>query len=402
MAIDAGKTRFFLEKHRHTSKETPCASGGNFYENNVPFFEFAGRPSIGEDNTKKYLRASNSKDSINISAHHLSPPFSASPLPVHWQLDENYERSKLPSAQPQGEFCNTSLSRSINQACRWFGADNKYELQGLLGNGTFSKVYHIYESESMLSYALKVISKNPDRMQWRQLDANHYESEIRIHQSCRAHANVISLHQVMCSATHVFMVLELAAGGDLFDRLKTQGHFSKDQSRHTLNMILEGVLYLHSNGITHRDLKLENLLYKSRELDSKILISDFGLAHQRILTPKGCDLHQRSYDHLDGCGMSTTCGTAEYLSPEMLGGEEYSEKVDIWAVGVVMYAIMSGKMPFLEEEGGGRARMYRRIIEGVYSLEDEVRSDMRWALSGHLYTHTCTFTFIWEETKQAH
>lgn len=383
VVINAGRSQLpsiLLEK-RHHSQEASSASGGNINVNTVAScFEFSGATGAGDENImKNELRNSNFQDINCISAHRLP-----SPIPLHWQLEENNGKSKLTSKRPFHHECNPSHSRTINQACM-SGPGNKYKLQGLLGKGTFSTVYQISESKSMQPYALKIIrKKKPGAVQWRQLDVNHYETEIRILRSCRTHQNIILLHQVMTSATHVFMILELADGGDLFDRLKTRGRFSEDQSQHTLCMILAGVSYLHRNGITHRDLKLENLLYKSQDLDSNILISDFGLAHQSISViracdqqqwscdrqQQSCDRQQQSCDHWDKCGMSTTCGTAEYLSPEMLEGEVYSEKVDIWAVGVVMYAIMSGRMAFSEE--GGRARMYQRIKEGKYSLEDEV------------------------------
>ena len=261
---------------------------------------------------------------------------------------------------------------------------HKYELKDLIGEGTFSKVYRGWERGSTCVYALKVINKRHSKLQ---SSENLYEKEIRILQNCKPHPNIIRLHEVLRGETHVCMVMELAAGGDLFSRLKSESHFSEEQSMSTVKMILSGVMHLHNNGITHRDLKLENILYKTDTPDSVIVISDFGLAHQRKVSNiefSGCNCKNSSncgscscnFFAMSGdCGMSTTCGTAEYFSPEMLDGEIYTGKVDLWAVGVVTYAMLCGKMPFSNEDGGGmgRVRMYQRIKMADYSLEDEVR-----------------------------
>ena len=99
------------------------------------------------------------------------------------------------------------------------------------------------------------------------------------------------------------MVMELATGGELFDRIILRGSFSERDAVKVLQMVLEGVRYLHSLGITHRDLKPENLLYFHAGADSKLLLTDFGLASS-----------QRSGNDVT---MSNTCGTPEYIAPEV-------------------------------------------------------------------------------------
>lgn len=374
----------FLQREEHASE-----SGGNSYDNMVVVV-----PRCAGAGTREEMKTNSSNIKKELRNHRLP-----SPLPLRRKLEDNKGRSKLgrkdhlPTTElppPPPSVCTPiKLVGDIDQAL-----GSLYELQRLLGKGRFSKVYQIRDRKSMQPYALKILGKNTGSLQQWHLDGNRYKIEIGILQICRSHQNIISLHQVMNSPTHVFMILELAAGGDLFDRLKTQGHFSEDRSRQTLKMILSGLSYLHGNGITHRDLKLENLLYKTQELDSTILISDFGLAHARSTSynsitrgcncKNSCDHCQGLCDHQGGCGMSTTCGTAEYLSPEMLEGEVYSDKVDVWAVGVVTYAILSGQMPFSDEGVGGklRARMYDRIKRGEYSFKNEVRKYISLAVSG--------------------
>ena len=113
--------------------------------------------------------------------------------------------------------------------------------------------------------------------------------------------------------------------------------------------------YLHSLGITHRDLKPENLLYYHPGHDSKILITDFGLSSCR----KSGEIY-----------MHTTCGTPEYISPELLARKPYTSQVDLWAVGVITYILLSGTMPFDEDN---QPKIYRLILKAKYSYAGEVR-----------------------------
>jgi len=147
------------------------------------------------------------------------------------------------------------------------------------------------------------------------------------------------------------MVMELATGGELFDRIITRGSFSERDAVKVLQMVLEGVRYLHSLGITHRDLKPENLLYFHPGADSKLLLTDFGLASS-----------QRSGNDVI---MTTTCGTPEYIAPEVLLRKPYTSAVDSWALGVITYILLSGTMPFDHEE---KPVLFRTIIEGKFSF----------------------------------
>lgn len=246
---------------------------------------------------------------------------------------------------------------------------NQYESKGLLGKGKYSHVLQVEDRSSQAQYALKVVQKLPAL----ELEGNSYRVEVDILSQCQ-HPNIVSLHGVLQSADKLYLFLELALGGDVFDYLATRGSLSEARAKSVVRMVVEGVAYLHDNGITHRDLKLENLLFKSQGEESPILITDFGLAH---VASNGCGSgrsHQIVSGDRNSCYMSTTCGTAEYMSPEMLEGEEYTNKVDTWAVGVVTYVLLSGSMPFEDRpERGGRGRMYQDIKMGEYSFSNDVR-----------------------------
>ena len=251
---------------------------------------------------------------------------------------------------------------------------SKYQSLGVLGRGRYSQVTRVQDSTTGLHYALKAVQKNG---RGRGSDSslggggNSWQAEVEALTRCGAHPNIVSLHAVFHSPEKTSLLLELASGGDLFDRVSAKGHFDEALGRDTLRMIAGGVAYLHRSGIVHRDLKLENLLYKNCRDDSPILITDFGLAH--VVPVEGHGSGRGCGDQTSVVGMSTTCGSPEYMSPEMLQGEEYGCAVDVWALGVVAYAVLGGAMPFQEApERGGRAKMYRDIMAGQYTFSDQV------------------------------
>uniref|UniRef100_A0A915EEP7 Protein kinase domain-containing protein n=1 Tax=Ditylenchus dipsaci TaxID=166011 RepID=A0A915EEP7_9BILA len=131
-------------------------------------------------------------------------------------------------------------------------------------------------------------------------------------------------------------------------KVVSKGRYTEQEARQAVRMLLTGLAYLHNMQITHRDLKPENLLYSDTRPEARLLITDFGLAHQA---------------KNDDEKMVETCGTPEYIAPEILLRLPYSNKVDMWAVGVISYILMSGIMPFDDEV---RSRLYTHIITADY------------------------------------
>lgn len=223
----------------------------------------------------------------------------------------------------------------------------KYEIKALIGRGSFSRVVRVEHKSTRQPYAIKMIETRC--REGREV----CESELNVLRRIR-HTNIIQLMEVFETSERVYMVMELATGGELFDRIIARGSFTERDATHVLQMVLDGVKYLHMLGITHRDLKPENLLYYHPGADSKIMITDFGLASTR---KKG-----------DECLMKTTCGTPEYIAPEILVRKPYTNAVDMWALGVISYILLSGTMPFEDEN---RMRLYRQILKGKYSFTGE-------------------------------
>ncbi|KAL3860614.1 hypothetical protein ACJMK2_010712 [Sinanodonta woodiana] len=220
----------------------------------------------------------------------------------------------------------------------------KYDIKALIGRGSFSRVVRVEHRLTKQPYAIKMI----DRVQGREV----FESELSVLRRVK-HQYIIQLIEVFETRDKVYMVMELATGGELFDRIIAKGNFTERDATRVLQMVLEGVKYLHGLGITHRDLKPENLLYYHPGHDSKIMITDFGLS----ATVKGPDNMMR-----------TTCGTPEYIAPEILARKSYTCQVDMWAVGVITYILLSGTMPFDDEN---RTRLYRLILKAKYSYAGE-------------------------------
>lgn len=231
----------------------------------------------------------------------------------------------------------------------------KYEIKALIGRGSFSRVVRVEHKSTRQPYAIKMIETR--YREGREV----CESELNVLRRVR-HTNIIQLMEVFETTERVYMVMELATGGELFDRIIARGSFTERDATRVLQMVLDGVKYLHMLGITHRDLKPENLLYYHPGTDSKIMITDFGLASTR---KKG-----------DECLMKTTCGTPEYIAPEILVRKPYTNAVDMWALGVISYILLSGTMPFEDEN---RMRLYRQILKGKYSYTGEVRVSY-WAV----------------------
>lgn len=181
------------------------------------------------------------------------------------------------------------------------------------------------------------------------------------------HMHVIRLIEVFRTDTRVYVVMELATGGELYDRIISKGRFSEYETAVSLRMILDGLSYLHRIGITHRDLKPENILYYHPGTDSKLMITDFGLAHQS----QPCNAVNGEIG--DQELMTDPCGTPEYIAPEILARIPYTNKVDLWAMGVITFILLSGSMPFDDEN---RTVLYRHILRCKYHFYPEVSKNV--------------------------
>ncbi|XP_061660757.1 serine/threonine-protein kinase H1-like [Syngnathoides biaculeatus] len=233
----------------------------------------------------------------------------------------------------------------------------RYHIKALIGRGSFSRVVRAEHRTSRHPFAIKLMEV--ETPQAREVCATELAVLRRVH-----HPNVVRLVEVFQGARRVYVVLELATGGELLERVVCRGHYTERDATRALHMVLAGVGYLHSLGITHRDLKPENLLYYHPGVDSRLLLTDFGLATFGGTLVSGINQSARSGTS-STWSLRTTCGTPEYMAPEVVLRRRYSCAVDMWAVGVIAYILLSGSMPF---EDDTRTRLFRSIVRGKYSF----------------------------------
>ncbi|XP_046880143.1 serine/threonine-protein kinase H1-like [Hypomesus transpacificus] len=223
----------------------------------------------------------------------------------------------------------------------------RYDIKALIGRGSFSHVVRVEHRSTRQPFAIKMMEV--EAPEGRQVCA----SELAVLRRVR-HANVVQLVEVFQTAQRVYMVLELATGGQLLDRVVARGHFTERHATRALQMALAGVAYLHALGITHRNLKPDNLLYYHPGPEARLLVTDFGLAS--------------SGGVIADWALRTTCATPEYMAPEVVLRRPYTCAVDMWAMGVISYILLSGSVPFGDES---RPRFYRAIVTGRYSFQGE-------------------------------
>ncbi|KAM9813917.1 calcium/calmodulin-dependent protein kinase type 1D-like [Neosynchiropus ocellatus] len=225
---------------------------------------------------------------------------------------------------------------------------NVFDFMAKMGSGSFSEVYMVREKTTGKLYALKCLKK-------KHLVKSNLENEINVLRRIK-HENVVGLEDFYESQTHYYLVMQLVSGGELFDRILSQGVFTEKDASLVIKQVLQAVSYLHENSIVHRDLKPENLLYYNTDVNAKIMVSDFGLSKT-----------------LEHGVMSTACGTPGYVAPEVLSRQPYSKAVDCWSIGVITYILLSGYPPFYEEN---ETHLYSKIMRAEYSFHSPFWDDI--------------------------
>lgn len=211
----------------------------------------------------------------------------------------------------------------------------KYDLYGTLGEGAFGKVKYAVNTETNEAVAIKILDK--DKIQTRNMGAQ-IKKEISIMKMINHH-HVVGVRDVFATSAKIFIVLEFVGGGELFDKIANEGKLPEEKARFYFKQLVEGLEHCHNNGICHRDLKPENLLL---DTDGNLKISDFGFSTLNIGDADGDGDARAELLH-------TTCGTPNYVAPEVLGKDGYDgKKADVWSIGVILYVLLAGYLPFDE------------------------------------------------------
>jgi len=224
--------------------------------------------------------------------------------------------------------------------------ENFYTVGNLLSpEGTIPVVREGIDKETGDRWALKYLSiKNPE-------DVEALQKEIALMRKLR-HKHVLQLREVFEYPNEVVLVTELVPGGELFDKIVEIGAYSESDAANIVRQVVEGVQYLHENGVAHRDLKPENLLVGGESEDApEIKISDFGLS--------------KAFGAGAAARLETSCGTPDYVAPEVLRGEVYDQSVDLWSVGVITYILLCGFPPFWGESQG---ELFDKILAADYEF----------------------------------
>jgi len=223
-----------------------------------------------------------------------------------------------------------------------------YKTGKTLGQGTYAVVKECVHIETGKYYACKVINKK--LMEGRE---HMVRNEIQVlKRISKGHPNIVTLHDYFETLNNLYLVTDLCSGGELFDRICAKGSYYESDACHLVRVITSAVQYLHEQGIVHRDLKPENLLFRSKDEDADLLIADFGLS--------------RAIDDSRMSVLTTTCGTPGYMAPEIFQKKGHGKPVDMWAIGVITYFLLSGYTPFDRESN---IEEIQAICTANYSFE---------------------------------
>ncbi|XP_026852790.2 serine/threonine-protein kinase MARK1 isoform X3 [Electrophorus electricus] len=257
-----------------------------------------------------------------------------------------------PPPAPARSASRQSLPRSRNSVASI--ADDQphvgnYRLLKTIGKGNFAKVKLARHVLTGREVAVKIIDKtqlNPTSLQ-------KLFREVRIMKILN-HPNIVKLFEVIETEKTLYLIMEYASGGEVFDYLVAHGRMKEKEARAKFRQIVSAVQYCHQKRIVHRDLKAENLLL---DADMNIKIADFGFSNEFTI----------------GSKLDTFCGSPPYAAPELFQGKKYDgPEVDVWSLGVILYTLVSGSLPF---DGQNLKELRERVLRGKYRVPFYMSTD---------------------------
>lgn len=235
----------------------------------------------------------------------------------------------------------------------------EYVVDRVIGSGSTGKVKLAHSTRTMETVAIKVIKKS--KFESKPEIKEKIQREIAIMRVFK-HSRLLKLIEICESANHIYLVLEYAENGELFDYIVKKKALSEYEAMRFFRQIIYGLDYLHTHSVCHRDLKPENILLDS---SNNIKIADFGLA--RLMSSNTLD---------------TYCGSVHYAAPEIVTATPYSGyPVDIWSCGVVLFTLLTGKLPFHDVA-------FRKTVEkikvGHFVIPENISSEIRELIASML------------------
>uniref|UniRef100_A0A8C1P6X3 non-specific serine/threonine protein kinase n=1 Tax=Cyprinus carpio TaxID=7962 RepID=A0A8C1P6X3_CYPCA len=217
-----------------------------------------------------------------------------------------------------------------------------YRLLKTIGKGNFAKVKlarHVLTGREVSRYIFNV--------------THTLFREVRIMKVLN-HPNIVKLFEVIETEKTLYLIMEYASGGEVFDYLVAHGRMKEKEARAKFRQIVSAVQYCHQKRIVHRDLKAENLLL---DADMNIKIADFGFSNEFTI----------------GSKLDTFCGSPPYAAPELFQGKKYDgPEVDVWSLGVILYTLVSGSLPF---DGQNLKELRERVLRGKYRIPFYMSTD---------------------------
>ncbi|XP_020642209.3 serine/threonine-protein kinase MARK1 isoform X3 [Pogona vitticeps] len=258
---------------------------------------------------------------------------------------EPHVQPTKPSSRQNVPRCRNSVT-STNEDHPHIG---NYRLLKTIGKGNFAKVKLARHVLTGREVAVKIIDKtqlNPTSLQ-------KLFREVRIMKILN-HPNIVKLFEVIETEKTLYLVMEYASGGEVFDYLVAHGRMKEKEARAKFRQIVSAVQYCHQKCIVHRDLKAENLLLDG---DMNIKIADFGFSNEFTIGNK----------------LDTFCGSPPYAAPELFQGKKYDgPEVDVWSLGVILYTLVSGSLPF---DGQNLKELRERVLRGKYRIPFYMSTD---------------------------
>ena len=238
----------------------------------------------------------------------------------------------------------------------------KYQLTRLLGRGSFAKVYQALTLSDGSTVAVKIIDKS------KTVDAAmepRIVREIAAMRRLHDHPNILKIHEVMATRTKIHLVVEFAAGGELFAKILRRGPLPEQAARRYFQQLVSALRFCHRNGVAHRDLKPQNLLLDAA---GNLKVSDFGLS----ALP----------EQLNNGLLQTACRTPAYTAPEILRRRGNSagydgSKADAWSCGLVLYNLLAGSLPFNDSN---IPEMCRKISRRDYRFPEWISKPARFVI----------------------
>ncbi|KAI6189768.1 Non-specific serine/threonine protein kinase [Aphelenchoides bicaudatus] len=329
-----------------TTSSKPTPSSSNNQQPVVP--PLLGMPSHTHNQQQGQTRHSNQSGQHSSGVHHHQK-FAVPAIPGSNQSSSHHHHGTSSSARGSGMTSSASSSRMVRSRANDEPHIGRYKLLKTIGKGNFAKVKLARHIPTGIDVAIKIIDKTA-------LNSSSLQKlfrEVRIMKQLD-HPNIVKLYQVMETDQTLYLVMEYASGGEVFDYLVAHGRLKEKEARAKFRQIVSAVQYLHSKGVIHRDLKAENLLLDS---DMNIKIADFGFSNQFSVGQK----------------LDTFCGSPPYAAPELFQGKKYDgPEVDVWSLGVILYTLVSGSLPF---DGQNLKELRERVLRGKYRIPFYMSTD---------------------------